>query len=93
MSAITHHQSQSRDPRRGRDADLATPPDPAADIRPLERALLTPEQAARVLGIGRSKVYELIIAGTLASVKIGACRRVPIDAVEAFVAELRSEQR
>ena len=34
--------------------------------------LLTPTQAARALGIGRSKLYELLQAGVLESVHIGA---------------------
>lgn len=51
--------------------------------------LLTPEQAAERLGIGRSKVYELIGTGELESVKIGRLRRVPVDALTAFVESLR----
>lgn len=91
MSAVTYRRTPSREPRRGRGSDLVREPEPAVEVRPLERALLTPEQAARVLGIGRSKVYELILAGSLGSVKIGACRRVPADAIDTFVASLRSD--
>lgn len=58
-------------------------------MRLLERALLTPGEAARVLGIGRSKVYELILVGSLESLKIGSCRRVPADAIDALIATLR----
>lgn len=43
-----------------------------------------------MLSIGRSKVYELIGTGELASVRIGACRRVPADALVEFVTRLRS---
>lgn len=51
--------------------------------------LLSIEEAARTLGLGRSKTYELIAAGELEVVHIGRCARVPVDAVEAFVERLR----
>jgi len=51
--------------------------------------LLTPTEAARALGIGRSKLYELLQAGVLESVRIGACRRIPVDALTQLVARLR----
>jgi excisionase family DNA binding protein len=51
----------------------------------MEKVLLTPEEAAQALSIGRSKVYELLRAGALASVRIGASRRIPVDAVRAYV--------
>ena len=51
----------------------------------MDKLLLTPEEAAEVLGIGRSKVYELLAARQLASVKIGTCRRIPADALRAYV--------
>jgi excisionase family DNA binding protein len=51
--------------------------------------LLTPTEAARALGIGRSKLYELLQTGVLESVHIGACRRIPTEAVLALVARLR----
>jgi excisionase family DNA binding protein len=39
--------------------------------------LLKPEEAARVLGIGRSKLFELLAAGELPVVRIGHCTRIP----------------
>ncbi len=56
----------------------------------MEALLLRPEEVAEYLGIGRSKVYELMRDGTLESIRIGACRRVPRAAVEAYVERLRS---
>ena len=53
--------------------------------------LLSPAQAARALGIGRSSLYKLLAAGDLESVRIGACRRVPADALLQVVARLRDE--
>lgn len=56
----------------------------------VDKLLLKPEEAAELLSIGRSKVYELIGTGELASVRIGASRRIPADALAEFVRELRS---
>lgn len=53
--------------------------------------LLNPKEAAQCLGIGRSKVYELMRAGTLESVRIGTCRRVPMAAVQKYIDRLLSE--
>ena len=55
----------------------------------VEKLLLKPEEAAEILSIGRSKVYELMGTGELASVRIGACRRIPAEALTDFVAGLR----
>jgi excisionase family DNA binding protein len=52
------------------------------------RLLLTVEETAEVLHIGRSKVFDLIRCGDLDSVKIGRLRRVPADAVDAFMVRL-----
>ena len=56
-----------------------------------EEAAANSEETAETLGVGRHKVYELLRSGRLRSVKIGKSRRVPVDAVEAFIAELLSE--
>jgi excisionase family DNA binding protein len=63
------------DRREGRQADLVL--------------LLSVEEVARALGIGRSKTYELIAAGELEAVHIGRAARVPVAAVEDFVERLR----
>jgi excisionase family DNA binding protein len=56
--------------------------------RPL---LLTVEAAADVLAISRSKVYELLNAGIVESVRIDNCRRIPFAALEKYVAQLQSQ--
>lgn len=55
----------------------------------MDKLLLTPEEAAEALAIGRSKVYDLIGQGRLSSVRIDACRRIPVDALIDFVQGLR----
>jgi excisionase family DNA binding protein len=47
--------------------------------------LLTVVEAARELGISRSKVYELLADGELPSVRIGRTRRIAVTALEEFV--------
>ena len=56
----------------------------------MDKLLLTPTEAAHALGIGRSKVYELMQTGQLRSVHIGACRRVSAYALTAFFQQLRT---
>ena len=57
------------------------------------RLLLKPEEAAEVLGIGRSTLYELLAAGHIESVQIGRSRRIPMAALDEYVQRLRSDQR
>ena len=56
------------------------------------RLMLTAEQAAEALGIGRTTVFALIKSGELDSVRIGHLRRVPADAIDAYTARLQAEQ-
>jgi excisionase family DNA binding protein len=57
--------------------------------RPMNEALLlTPEEAARRLSLGRTTVYALMASGELLSVNIGRCRRVPLSALRSFVTRL-----
>ena len=45
-------------------------------------------EAAQILGLSRSKVYELIGSGRLKSIKLDAARRVPVAALTEFLASL-----
>ncbi|PZS33003.1 MAG: transcriptional regulator [Pseudonocardiales bacterium] len=54
----------------------------------MEKLLLTAEESAELLSIGRSKVYELMAGGVLPSVKVGRCRRIPRKAIDDFVESL-----
>lgn len=46
------------------------------------------EEAAEVLRIGRTVVYELIRCGALRTVKVGTRRLVPVEAVREYVDSL-----
>jgi excisionase family DNA binding protein len=53
--------------------------------------LLTVEEAADRLGIGRSTMYQLIAAGLVDTVRVGRLRRVEPEALAAYVARLRRD--
>jgi excisionase family DNA binding protein len=53
--------------------------------------LVRPEDAARSLGVGRTKVYELMRSGALRSVRVGGLRRISVAALDDFVARLEEE--
>ncbi|MCI0387085.1 excisionase family DNA-binding protein [Streptomyces sp. CNQ085] len=55
--------------------------------------LLTVEEAARRLSIGRTYCYSLISSGELESVPVGRLRRVPAEAVHDYVVRLRRAHR
>lgn len=55
------------------------------------RLLLTVDEAAARLGLGRSTVYEMVMRGDIPSIKIGRARRIPTGALEVFVAECLNE--
>jgi excisionase family DNA binding protein len=50
-----------------------------------DKILFTPAETAVILGIGRSKVYEFLQNGQLASVKIGRSRRIHAKEIDAFI--------
>lgn len=54
--------------------------------------LLTAEEAAAQLGVGRTKMFALMSEGEIESVRIGRHRRIPADALTAYVHRLRAEQ-
>jgi excisionase family DNA binding protein len=46
--------------------------------------------AARLLGVGRTTMYELIGRGDIDTVHIGRSARVPVRSLDAFVSKLQS---
>jgi excisionase family DNA binding protein len=50
--------------------------------------LLTPEQVAEALAIGRTRVYELMASGALPSIRLGRSRRVARHALSRYVDKL-----
>jgi excisionase family DNA binding protein len=65
-------------------ADSAAPPD--------GKLLLTVEEAAHRLGIGRTVMYRLVSTGAVESVTVGRLRRIPSECLDEFVSMLRRAQ-
>jgi excisionase family DNA binding protein len=57
-------------------------PEDAVFIRPLTVRI---REACRLTGIGRSKLYELIAAGEIEVVKVGAITLVPVSSLTSFL--------
>ena len=51
------------------------------------KLLLTVEEAADRLSVGRSSLYNLVMSGEIVSIKLGRSRRVPAAELERFVSE------
>ena len=51
--------------------------------------LLTVPEAARVLAIGRTTLYELISTGAIETVHIGRAIRIPVESARTFVEDRR----
>ncbi|MDT7714505.1 MAG: hypothetical protein QOH09_497 [Pseudonocardiales bacterium] len=58
----------------------------------IELVLLTVEEAARRLSIGRTTMYVLLKEGHINSVRIGRLRRIPAEALTAYTDRLAAEQ-
>ncbi|MGH8876776.1 MAG: helix-turn-helix domain-containing protein [Stackebrandtia sp.] len=54
--------------------------------------VLTVEEAAERLRIGRTKMYSLVSKGEIESVQIGSLRRIPVSALHLYVQQLVTQQ-
>jgi len=52
----------------------------------VEPLLVRVEEAARILSLSRSTIYEMLDAGELPSVRRGTARRIPVAALREWVA-------
>jgi excisionase family DNA binding protein len=77
------------DPQQNRATASPTAPHRPHDVLASEPLLLTPEEAARVLRVGRTTVYALMKAGELRPVHIGRSCRLPRAELERYVARLQ----
>jgi len=60
---------------------------PASPFASQDNHLVTVEEAGRVLGLSRTKVWDLLSSGRLRSVRIGRARRIARSELERFIAE------
>lgn len=58
----------------------------------MQQLLVDVTSAATILGIGRSKLYQLLTSGKLQKVKIGKRCLIPADALRKFVQDLQAEE-
>jgi excisionase family DNA binding protein len=58
----------------------------------MDRLLLRPIEAAEAIGVGRSKMYELLASGELPSVRIGSSIRVPVDQLREWIQQKSVER-
>ena len=65
-------------------------PQPVRDVLAGEALLLTPEEAARVLWVGRTTIYGLIKAGELRAVHIGRSCRLARAELERYANRLQA---
>jgi len=55
--------------------------------------LLTVEEAAHRLSVGRTTMYTLVSTGAIESVTIGRLRRVPCECLDKYVLALRARSQ
>ena len=75
----THGPGRTPEPAGRTSVPASRRTDPAA------RLLLTVEEAAEMLGIGRTLAYALVSAGELPSVTLGRLRRIPTASLRTWV--------
>jgi excisionase family DNA binding protein len=63
-------------------------PQQAPTVEPL---LITMEEAARRLSVGRTLIYQQVRRGKLPSIRVGRCRRIALIDLERFVEHLRED--
>jgi len=61
-------------------------------ISSTEKLLLTIDEAALALSLSRGSLYQMVMDGTIPSVKLGGARRIPSAALESWVAEQAQAQ-
>lgn len=58
--------------------------------RNLGKLLYRVPEAAEIISVSRSRMYELLASGEVASVRVGSSRLVPAEALEQFAEQLMS---
>lgn len=57
----------------------------------IARLAVSPAEAARMAGIGRTKLYSILAANELVSIKLGSRRLIRVADLEAWLAGLTAE--
>ena len=67
------------------DQNVLEPDSPPVETRLTVRV----HEACRITGIGRSKLYELIQAGDIETIKVGAITLIPMESLNTFLRSMR----
>lgn len=51
----------------------------------MEKLLLTTKEAREVLSLNRTRMYEMLAAGEIPSIRIGRAIRIPVKALEQWI--------
>jgi excisionase family DNA binding protein len=57
----------------------------------MEKLFLRPKEAAEVVGLGRTRFYELVRAGIIPSCRIGKSLRIPTASLRAWAEALAGQ--
>lgn len=77
--------STSTEPRRRRVREVEQPVINIT-LQADERRVFNVAEAAAVLGISRSKLYQFIASGEMRTIHIGRLCKIPVDALDEFLA-------
>jgi excisionase family DNA binding protein len=55
--------------------------------------MFRPEDAAPIIGVGRTTLFALMRDGEIESVKVGRRRLIPAESLREFVARVRHDQK
>ncbi len=56
-------------------------------VAPEVRLLYSVDEAAALMSIGHSLLWDLVMRREIASIKVGRSRRIPVAALQAYIAE------
>ena len=59
----------------------------------MDKLLLRPAEVAELIGLGKSKTYDLIGKGLIPSVRVGRAVRVPVDALRLWVQSIKEASK
>jgi excisionase family DNA binding protein len=59
----------------------------------VDKLLLRPAEVAELIGLGKSKTYDLIGKGLIPSVRVGRAVRVPVDALRLWVQSIKEASK
>ena len=51
----------------------------------MHKILLKPAEAAETLGIGRTRIYDMLASGDLPAIRIGRSIRIPVAALQQWI--------